>query len=183
MKKFFVLFVLVFGFAFGQSFEDWGVERQTDSFEGYTLCSQTILGTIDGMDVGITYSNTDRADLPSVLAITVQTNDPIYNIYGPLTGEQVRVKFENDSVSEIFDLSIGQMDTEINGSSWVQYILVPFSDGTESLELLTYFEGEVTVRLDGDNYAHDFVLPADWRAAFASGFLMECAPRTDWESS
>jgi hypothetical protein len=48
---------------------------------------------------------------------------------------------------------------------------------------MTYFEGDVMIRLDGSNYNYDFVLPEEWRAVFASEFLLECAPKTDWESS
>jgi len=181
MKKFFVLFVLVFGFAFGQSFENWGVERETDSFDGFTICSQTLIGEIDGVEVGVTYANADQG-LPSLLTIAVVTEEPVFNIYGPVSGEQVRVKLSNDETTEVFDLSIGQLDSEISGGNWFQFIIVPF-ESVSSLEVMTYFEGDVMIRLDGSNYNYDFVLPEEWRAVFASEFLLECAPKTDWESS
>jgi len=179
MRKFFMVFMLVIsGFVFSQDFENTGVMKETDDFSGDTTCSQTLVGVIDGNEVGISFSTSNFGS--TVMAVGFYTSDPVYNLFSILPEESIMFRFYGE-IDEVFQYPLGASDTESEYLGWQQFALIEMAP--EEIEILLYYEERVRLRMNGSNQNLDFDFPINWRIAFSDGFLRECLPKDDWQNS
>lgn len=179
MKKFIAVFIsMMISFSFAQTFENSGVQKETDDFTGATTCSQTIVGQLDGQEIGISFSTSNPG--ATVMAIGFYTDDPVYNLFTILPEETIMFRFYGE-INEVFTYALDASDTQTEYTGWYQFALTEMS--MEEIEILNYYEERIRIRLNGSNQNMDFDFPIDWRIAFANEFLRECIPDTGWQGT
>ena len=165
MIRFFVSFLMVFGFAFAQNS---GVQRDTDDFTGETSCMQSIRED----DYAIVLANFNEDPDSVSWFIFIEDNYEVpFTPFGSSSTESVMVKYEG----EIRDLEYFSVDTSVlRNGNLEQIVLLPMS--ASYMQSILFSEGPVDVRLDGDNYNFDFRFSEETRLLFRTEFFMECLP-------
>lgn len=169
MKKVFVTLLLVLNLAYAQYLNNNGVERSTDEFTNDSMCYQLI----DYGDISMSLVNYNND--PNLVAWFIFINNEPqvpFNIFvAPTDTELVMVKLTDD----VRELMIGYVETEFlpNGNYWQGIAL---SMEPEYMRFILSHEGEIRIRLDGDNYNYDFTFDSQMRILFRTEFFMECVP-------
>lgn len=166
MKKFmFIVFALV-GFAFSQSVQNGGVDNYTDDFTGDTMCSQII--SQGDVSMGLATYNNDSNSVAWFIFISGIQETPYNLIFSPTETEGFLVKLEY----EIIEMDYFTVDFEFTSRGMRQTVFLLMSP--EYMRYILSEEGEVTIRLDGDNYNYDFIFDERMRVLFRTEFFMEC---------
>lgn len=171
VKKF--LFAAIFiltSLAFSQQVEDTGTQVYVDDFTGDTRCYQIVTRE---NTLGISFVNENQNSLGSIWIISVmfRNGDVPFNMFGPIRNESVLIKLGESTIEEF---RIVDIETDFTISGTMQTVLMLVDN--RSIEYLLRYEGEVAVRLNGDNFNHDFIFTEATRARFSSQFLLECVP-------
>ena len=171
MSKFFIslVFLVLVGFAFAQNFSDDGVNFVVDDFDNSTVCSQTI--NIDDLSISLVNYDRDPTTVVWFMFIDNYPNGfpyyPSTTLSEPLSGEELLVKL-TDNIQELMFL----VETERSFQS-----VIVIMDPDYMWNILSH-DGNVRVRLGGDNYNYDFDFTTGMRLTFRSNFFTECVPST-----
>lgn len=152
-------------------YDDAGVTRETDEFEGTTTCSQGVSHTRHP-----DYLTLYVSDLPDAgfvlyfMRFGLDIDDTVYNMFGAMRDDEILFRFPNEEVVR-FDVEHAESDTDSN-FDYTEMAAIRVDE--EFLSRLITVEGDVRFRLSGaDGANHDDTLPADFLNKF-SEFLEEC---------